>query len=169
MADRELSSILTSGEISGINLGGTDSSNAVVTAADLVPSLIAVGASSSLVAQTIVANTDTKLFYFSAASIMSGTDFTFDIVNQEVNIVNAGAYKLSGTISVLNGNANEIHTIIAYINGVATPMKATRTGNGEMVFIGASMFNDNDTLELYINSTTTSITVEFSSLIIEKI
>ena len=169
MADRQLQAILSSGEITSMNIGGTDSGDAVAKVSDISPNIISVGTMTQLSAQTLVAGVPEILFYFSEEVIKIGSSLSSSTTTQEIFVATSGVYKIMGTVKLTDGNANEVHTITLYNNGIATPFKGSITGNGNIVFIGATPLSQGDDLQLYITSTSTSITVVNSSIIVEKI
>lgn len=168
MADKELATVLNSGDLSSIYLGGTTSAHKVAVAADVTPSILSIGATSPLSSQS-VSTTPEKLTWFTSETALLGSSFSYSIPNQRITILESGTYKVGGTVRLSDGSNNEAHTITTYLNGIATPFEASIEGDGTLVFIAAAQYSTADYIELYISSTSSTITVQFSNLVVEKI
>ena len=169
MADRQLQAILSSGEITSMNIGGTDSGDAVAKISDITPSICVVGTTSGITSQSLVAGVPEKLTFFDTSTITIGPAISSSIANQQINLSETGIYSVSGTISIKDGNQSQVHKVTLYVNSNPTPFMGSIQGDGNIVFIGAGSYSQGDDLELYIESTSNSIEIILSSMTVEKI
>lgn len=174
MADRELQTILNSGEITQAYFGGVTSSKKVVIQEDIQLSLVALAASTSLTSQAIVANTPEKYTWYDTAVVDQGSHVGYTLADQEINIISSGTYKVMGTqqFEFQNGSIVEF---TMYVNGVASSFKNSGIGKGSgnsvgVTFIGAATFNAGDTITIYVEGNSTgNITCMGSNVLVEKI
>jgi len=173
LEDKELQTILNSGEVTSIYLGGTAGGNKVVTQEEVELSILAVGTVVPLTEQTLVGGVAEKLVWLETETIKIGTDLSYSTTNDEINIITSGVYKIAGTHLLEAPNGNELDFCLR-INGVVKPLCATATGRGtgktaSISTQGAMILSAADVLTIWVESTGTSLTIQGSSVIIEKI
>lgn len=173
MADKELQTILNSGGINTIFLGGTASANKVVTEADISSSIFAIGTSTAKATQTVVEDTPEKLVWMTQVYVGLGDDMEENISTNEITILNSGTFKLGGTINT-HSPINDVVSITLYVNGNPTPLKSEVIGRGDnttstFVYFGAVGLNSADVITLWVESTGTEVTVDAASVVLEKI
>lgn len=139
---------------------------------DILPlSILSIGAQSALAAQSLTPNVVSKLVWITSATLTNGTSISYNASTDEVTINSAGVYKVYGTITLDIGN-NEEAEVEMYVNGNPTGMKNILSGlnnfHTTVPYSGIATFNANDVLTLHITSTGNSVTVEYSSVIIEE-
>jgi hypothetical protein len=173
MADKELQTVLNSGELTGIKLGGTATANEVATKADIEASIISVGTHIAQPSQTLVAGVEEQLFYFDTQTILIGADLVSNVTTDTITIVTSATYKIGGTITAEAANKDVIDIHLA-VNGADVGLHNSMTGRGAgkkvtVSYFGAISLSAADELTLSVESTGTSIIVDASSMVIEKI
>jgi len=152
----------------------TDNITALDTRIDnleVVKSLIAVGTSTTLTAQTI-SSTPSKLVFISNEQLKCGTKFTSNVLDNSITVSSNVTCTVGGTITVQDGVGN-IVTIEMYVNGLPTGNLYSIETQGaskpvSLSYYGVASFNTADVITLYVYSTGTSIQVTKSSLVIEE-
>jgi len=139
---------------------------------DVLPlSILSVGTTSALSPQLLTPNVSEKLSWMTAATLINGTNISYSIATQEVTINVAGVYKIYGTITLDLPNNVEAQ-IELYVNNAPTGMKNIVSGlsnfSNTVPYSGIATFNANDVLSLHITSTDSTVTIEYSNVIIEQ-
>jgi|SaaInlStandDraft_4_1057021.scaffolds.fasta_scaffold01837_11 hypothetical protein len=173
MADRELQTILNSGEITSIYLGSPIADNKVVTAGDVELSILGVGSVVPLAQQTLAAGVPEVYTWITTDTISQGGDITYSATTQRISILTSGVYKIAGTQVFTAGNVNYLQFCLR-INGVQAPICNSNEGRGSSQAVSVSSFgvltlSAGDYLEVWVESTGTDITCQSSSVFVEKI
>jgi len=171
--DRQLQTILNSGEIIGIKIGGTASGDSVATLDDVALSILSAGTTSELSEQTLVAGVPEVLNWFEDVVIELGSDIAYTAIDDEINIVTTGIYKLGGAFLLDAPNGDDVD-ICLYINGSPTPNCGHTIGRGagkhvSIVYYTVVALSAADDLTLWVESDGTSVTIQSCNLVIEKI
>lgn len=174
MADRELQTVLNSGEITSMYIGGVSSDKKVVIKDDIEPSILALGAAGELTPQALSNGVAEKLTWYDSEIATRGTDITHSLPVQEINILTSGIYRIMGTITFEYASGVSVEFSL-YKNGTPSGFSNTATGEGSndpvsVPYIGVSSLSAGDVLSIYVTaSSSNSITVNRSSVVIEKI
>jgi len=171
--DRQLATILNSGEITSMYIGDTTSADNVQVASDVALSILSAGTTSELSEQTLVAETPEVLNWFEDVVIELGSDISYTAVDDEINIITTGIYKLGGAFLLDAPNGDDVD-ICLYINGSPTSNCGHTIGRGAgkhvvIVYYTAVALSAADDLTLWVESDGTSITIQSANLVIEKI
>ena len=140
--------------------------------ADVLPlSILSVGTTNPLSPQSLTAGVSEKLYWMTAATLSNGSAISHNIPQQEITINTAGVYKIYGTITLDLPNNVEAQ-IELYVNDAPTGMKNIVSGlsnfSNTVPYSGIATFNANDVLSLHIRSTDSTVTIEYSSVIVEQ-
>jgi hypothetical protein len=173
MADRELQTILNSGEITSMYLGSPATDNRVVTEGDVKLSILGVGTISPLAEQTLAAGVPEVYTWITTDTISQGDDITYSAATQRINILTSGVYKIAGTQVFTAGNVNYLQFCLR-INGVQAPICNSNEGRGLSQSVSVSSFgvltlSAGDYIEIWVESTGTDITCQSSSVFVEKV
>lgn len=123
--------------------------------------------------QTLTANTPTLLEWMDSIVVNSGgTYIAANLAQNEINILQAGVYKISGSITFTAPN-NNIITLELYKDNLPTGFRFVETGKGATQTVTAAWtalesFDINDELSIYVTSTGTSITITYGNFAVEK-
>lgn len=173
MADRELQTVLNSGEITSMYIGGVSSSKKVVINEDIALSMVAVGTQTPLAAQTLASGVAEKYTYFTGHTVNQGADIAYSVPDQRINIITSGTYKIMGT-QIIEGGLGKEFDFCLRINGVEAPLCGFVEGRGagkknNAVNVGVLTLSAGDYLEIWITANDTSVTCAASSVAVEKI
>lgn len=181
MADQQLQTILNSGGISSMYIGGTTSADKVQKKSDvdLVAARVAtlentgmtVLSGSSLTPQTI-GTSATAVASFDTLSIEAGTCTTGSVAGQSMTADCDGVFKLRYEAFVSYSNSVDI-TWQIYKNGIPFGSSITLSGQGAKVFPIVLLSSANllaaDVLKLYATATaSTAITITQANGTLEK-
>ena len=197
MADQQLQTILNSGNVTAIYIGGVTSADKVpkfseltganvtiddtglgitaTTTQDAVSALgevgLAVLSGNSLVAQSITTS-PTKVLLFDTKNVEAGVGATGDVAQQRATATLNGVFKLRFEAFVDYASNVDI-TWQMYKNGVAFGNSITLSGQGANIFpitlLTSANLLANDYLEIYATaSATTNLTVSQSNGTLEK-
>ena len=136
-----------------------------------VAGLVGISSPTKLPAQA-VSSTPSKLIFFTIEDFKCGTSISTDAIKNTVTINNIGKYIIFGSIVLTGGNGDAI-SVRLYQNSNPTNIVSTVVSQGAskqvtLTYAGHSNLNAGDVLELYIDSTGTSIQVDYSTIVIEE-
>lgn len=122
--------------------------------------------------QVLIPDTAEVLEWMDTAIVDIGTSITHNLLSHNITVVDAGVYKVFGTISI-TAPLNDIVEIELYIDNLPTGFIASAIGRGNtsiVTFTNAFMnrFLVNDEITLYVKSTGSSITLHSSTMTVEK-
>jgi len=160
MADRELATILNSGEIDSVYVGGATSNDKLLTKTELdagytnnathttladrvtvneadivvlqnnLNDALSVITTSALPTQTLVAGVPEKLEWMTTAVVDSGTAISHTIATDDILINEAGVYKVYGVVTI-NMPINDIVSIELYVDNLPTGFHTAGIGRGD--------------------------------------
>lgn len=165
-------------DITNLDTRVTTNETAIATHTDEINSLSennhAISIASGVRAeQTLTPTVAEKLEWMATALVDAGsTSISYDIPNNNILISSAAVYKVYGVVTAILP-INDICEIELYIDNLPTGFKTSCIGRGvdSSVTFNYSFMNDfivNDDINLYVKSTGTSITLQSSSVTIEK-
>jgi len=127
--------------------------------------------SGTLGAQSVVVDTP-EILSCMTGTLVNSDNTIFDKVANTITILEAGIYKICGTLNI-SAPINDLLKITTYVDNLPTSFSATAIGRGNGVpvtisFTGMSAYSVNDELELWVESSGTSVTVETFTMVLEK-